>query len=242
MDQPFAPGSAATADLPELPPARASTSVSADRNLERWQRRLLPFLVWLLGGVTVFFLLATLFQLNSLQRRIESPPTLDLTPALAGLQNAASSSDRLVFAQWQTLARLEQNALERRYHQANVLLMSRTWTRYLGFMTGMILAMIGAAFILGKLREEASTLGLKNAGLEANLNTTSPGLVLCLLGTVLMLSTLLTHNDIETQDAPLYTNVVVSGAGAPQPARLPAGSAEPRPEGTVPDPLGDRLP
>jgi hypothetical protein len=244
MAEPYlSPGSAATVDLPEATSARPATDLAAsyaERSLERWQNRLLPFLMWLVAGVTSFFLVATLFQLNALQRRIESPPTLDLTPALSGLQSSSSSADRLLFAQWQTLARLEQNALERRYHQANVLLMSRTWTRYLGFITGMIMAMVGAAFILGKLREEASTLALKTPTAEANLNSTSPGLVLCLLGTVLMLSTLLTHNDIETQDAPLYTNVVVSGgtAAAP-PARLPGGNAEPRPEGSVPDPLGE---
>lgn len=210
-----------------------------------WQSRLLPFLVWMLGGVTVFFLVATLVQLNGLQRRMESPPRLDLAAALSPLDAGASStSDRLMFAQWKTLATLEQHALERRYHQANVLLMSRTWTRYLGFMTGMIMALMGAAFIMGKLREEASTLELKNAAVQASLATTSPGLVLCVLGTLLMLTTLVVHNDIETRDTPLYTQVLLApdpgGAGsAPLPLPL-SGARDPLEETEeVTDPLAE---
>ena len=192
------------------------------------------FLFWLLGGVTVFFLVVTLLQLQSLQRRIDTPPVLDLTSALAPLDTGAGSTgDRLMVAQWRTLALLEQNVIERRYHQANVLLMSRSWTRYLGFMTGMIFALVGAAFIMGKLREQASALALKNAAVEANITTTSPGLVLCLLGTVLMLATLLTHHDIETWEGdPLYTRVILAPAGDAADAPLPL-------PGTVSDPLGD---
>lgn len=220
------PGSPHVLRVPPISSARPPD----DAALRAWQSRLLPFLMWMLGGVSVFFLVATLVQLNSLQRRIENAPVLDLAPALAALEGQQSSTDRLVFAQWRTLASLEKYALERRYHQANILLLSRTWTRYLGFMTGMMLALVGAAFILGKLREEASTLGLKQAGIEANLTTTSPGLVLCVLGVVLMLTALSVHNDIETRDVPAYTNVQVSaGTGAPEP--LPLRVSE------VPDPL-----
>ncbi|HEX6069893.1 MAG TPA: hypothetical protein VFZ18_08715 [Longimicrobiaceae bacterium] len=192
------------------------------------------FLFWLLGGVTVFFLVVTLLQLQSLQRRIDTPPVLDLTSALAPLDEGASSTgDRLMVAQWRTLALLEQNVIERRYHQANVLLMSRTWTRYLGFMTGMIFALVGAAFVMGKLREQESALALKNSAVEANITTTSPGLVLCLLGTVLMLATLLTHHDIETWEGdPLYTRVILAPAAEATDAPLPL-------PGTVSDPLGD---
>jgi hypothetical protein len=196
-------------------------------------------MVWMVGGLTVFFLAATLFQLHSLQDAVEHSPELDLTGALAPLQGTAvSSTDRLVFAQWQTLASLEQHAIERRYHQANVLLMSRTWTRYLGFMTGMILALVGCAFILGKLREEVSTLGVEAEGIKANIQSTSPGLVLCALGTGLMMTALLAHNDIETQDTPLYTAVQVTTApdpaGAPSPRPLPQID---EPSGAMTDPL-----
>jgi hypothetical protein len=205
--------------------------------LASWQDRILPFLLVMLGGITVFFLVATLVQLNSLQRSIQSPPVLDLASALAPLADSQSSSDRLLSAQWQTLARLEQYALERRYHQANVLLMARTWTRYLGFLTGMILTLVGAAFILGKLREEASSIALTSAPVVANLSTTSPGLALSVLGTVLMLATLLVHGEIETRDAnPLYTRMILTPQGAD-------AAPQPFPGGALVDPLtGESIP
>jgi hypothetical protein len=236
------PGAAGAGEARELQvPRVVALEAGAERSLASWQERILPFLLWLVGGATVFFLAATMLQLNSLQRTIQSPPELDLTPALASLDQAYSSSDRLLFAQWKTLANLERHALERRYHQANVLLMSRTWTRYLGFMTGMILALVGAAFILGKLREESTSLALKGGGVQADLATTSPGLALCVLGTVLMLATILTHNEIETRDAnPLYTRVLMAPQqGEAAPAPLPLGEVrDPLTGETAADPLG----
>lgn len=224
---------------PAPPPVpHASPAADTDRPAPR-------FLYWLLSGVTMFFLVVTLVQLQSLQRRVDSPPRIDLTSALAPLdQGTVSTGDRLMVAQWRTLALLEQNAQERRYHQANLLVMSRTWIRYLGFMTGMIMALVGAAFVLGKLREESSALAIKNAVAEANITTTSPGLVLCTIGMVLMLATLLTHNDIETWDAnPLYTRVLLApdaSASAP-PRPLPvSGLSDPLGGDTVPDPLAER--
>ena len=44
--------------------------------------------------------------------------------------------------------------IKQRYHQANVLLMAGVRVRYPGLVTGMILALIGAVFVLGKIREE----------------------------------------------------------------------------------------
>jgi hypothetical protein len=219
------------------PAARALPPGEAARPVPR-------FLYWLLGGVTIFFLVVTLFQLQSLQARVDSPPRIDLASALAPLdEGAVSTGDRLLVAQWRTLALLEQNAQERRYHQANLLVMSRTWIRYLGFMTGMIMALVGAAFVLGKLREESSALAIKNAVAEANITTTSPGLVLCTIGMVLMLATLLTHNDIETWEAdPLYTRVLLTPDGSPvgPPLPLPVdGMTDPLGADTVPDPLAE---
>jgi hypothetical protein len=204
-------------------------SAAADVTLGSWQRMLLPFMMAMVGLVTVFFLVVTLFQLNALQARIDNPPRLDLAPSLSVLdESPASAGERLLFAQWRTLANLEQHALERRYHQANVLLMSRTWTRYLGFVTGMMMALVGAAFILGKLREEASSVSVQGKAVEANLSTTSPGLALCFLGTVLMITTLLSHNAIETRDAnPLYTRTLFAPQGAEAPPPDPIVPVDP---------------
>lgn len=188
-----------------------------------WQNRLLPFLIAMVGGLTIFFFWISMNQLESLQERIEHSPELDLASALERMESemALGTTDRLLYAQWKTLALLEENALERRYHQANVLLMSRSWIRYLGFITGMILALVGAAFILGKLRETGSDLSLSNAAANVTIKSTSPGLVLGVLGTILMLTTIVTNSEIDTRDGPLYTNFMLAPSANASPQQQP---------------------
>ena len=100
--------------------------------------------------------------------------------------------------------RLEADALQRRYHQATTTMLARVWTRQLGFLTGMILALVGAAFVLGRLREPATRLSAAGGGITGALGASSPGLVLALLGTGLMAITLVTPFDVETSTDGLY--------------------------------------
>lgn len=195
-----------------------------------WQRTLLPFMVLMVSGLSIFFFWISLTQLEALQQRIEQAPRVDLAPALdVQDETVLAGGNRLLYVQWKTLALLEAHALERRYHQANVLLMSRTWIRYLGFITGMILALVGAAFILGKLRERESDLSLSNQAASVAFKSTSPGLVLAVLGTILMLTTILTNERIDVGDAPLYTRFML--------APTAAGGALPAPPAPWPDPF-----
>jgi len=192
---------------------RANAASGADRT---WQKRLLPVMVGLLVTLTAFFFVASFVQLYYLQTRIERAPRLDLGPAMASLDEIAKDvrdgkvgdqlafNNRLEYARWKTLSLLEANALQRRYHHAGVLLISRIWTRYLGFVTGTILAMVGAAFILGKLQEATSNLGAEGGLWKVSLTTASPGLVLATLGTALMLATLATSMDLLVNDGPVY--------------------------------------
>jgi hypothetical protein len=192
---------------------RATSAGASDRT---WQKRLLPLMVGLLVTLTAFFFVASFVQLYYLQTRIEQAPRLDLGPAMASLDEIAKDvmdgkvvdqlafNNRLEYARWKTLSLLEANALQRRYHHAGVLLISRIWTRYLGFVTGTILAMVGAAFILGKLQEASSNLGAEGGLWKVSLTTASPGLVLAALGTALMLATLATNMDLQVSDGPVY--------------------------------------
>jgi len=176
----------------------------------KWQKRLLPFMVGMIVLLTLFFLVASFYQLYYLHQRIEHCPQLNLEPALSVLDTEGfdlTQMDKLELARWKTLSTLEGYTLERRYHQANVLLMSRIWKKYLGFVTGMILALVGAAFILGKLREPTSTLGAETGIWKFSLTTASPGLLLALLGTILMITTIVTHKQIEVKDRPTYVHL-----------------------------------
>jgi len=162
----------------------------------RWSAQLLPIMVLMLVGLTVFFMAASIFQLQSLNEAIEDAPVLNLAPLLSG--DGTSETVRL-----KSYIALEANLIERRHHEANVALMARIWTRYMGFITGMTLAMVGAAFVLGRL-SGGGTLsgGLGNA--KMNLQTASPGLFMTALGTALMIITITNHPRINLVDQAVY--------------------------------------
>lgn len=171
------------------------TDVHEEPSTVRWQNKLRVWMQIVISLIVVFFLVSTFFQLNSLHKRIENKPVVtfsfDATPQ--------KSSDNFA-----NLLRLEAHAIEQRYHQANTVLMSRIWMAYLGFVTGMILAIVGAIFILGKLREKESQISAKSKLWHVSIVSTSPGIVLVLMGTILMLTTLLDKHQIEVVDTPLY--------------------------------------
>lgn len=176
----------------------------------KWQKRLLPFMVGMIALLTFFFLVASFYQLYYLHKKIENCPKLNLESAMSLIDSTdlnLTELDRLDFVRWRTLSTLEGYTLKRRYHQANVLLMSRIWKKYLGFVTGMILALVGAVFILGKLREPTSTLNAESGIWKFSLTTASPGLLLALLGTILMITTIVTHKKIEVKDRSTYTHM-----------------------------------
>jgi hypothetical protein len=180
---------------------RASTSPQAIDAEQRWQLRLLPLMSRMIVGLTIFFFAASMAQLYYLDTRIERVPVPDL--ARLGIAPDAAHAAALS-PELRVLASLDASLLERRYHQANVFLMGRLWTSYLGFVTGMILALVGAVFILGKLREDPTEVSGKGAGGEGTLRTSSPGIVLAALGVVLMITTIVTNHPIQTADSPVY--------------------------------------
>ena len=203
---------------------RPQSQATRKRHSDRpWQHRLLPVMVAMIVGLTLFFFAATLFQLYTLRDSIAQSPSLDLSSALMmgeqseGKQAAVTLAER----RWKTLALLEEHVIKQRYHQANVLLMARVWVRYLGFVTGMILALVGAVFVLGKIREERTDLGLQHKDLKGTLSTTSPGLVLATLGSILMLATLVTHHNIDVADGPLYVTLPYAGIRLPARPQAP---------------------
>lgn len=199
--------------------------MASGSGLSAWQSKLRPLMGLMLVGLAVFFLVASLRQLYELQDRVASAPTVSLDEDFKRLEEvggAGAGAAVLPQVAWKVLARLEENALARRYHLAQVTLMSRLWARYLGFVTGMILALVGCSFVLGKLREASSTVNMDASFGKVAVVSTSPGIILAVLGTTLMLATILTNPEIKVDDAPVYlANLKVeggrSGAEAPDP-------------------------
>lgn len=175
-----------------------------------WQRKLLPLMIRMVVGLTTFFFVATLVQFVYLHISIKDGPTINVMSEQLVPANASESQ-----LEYYSAFLLESYAIDKRYHQGNVLLMSRVWTRYLGFATGMILAMVGAVFILGKLGDNGTSLDARQGALQFTLQSSSPGIVLAVLGVILMLVTIVTHHQITVSDQPLY---------------LPGGVVEPETE------------
>ena len=190
---------------PRTAGARTSTGATLDTSEHRWQVRLLPLMSRMIIGLTVFFFAASLGQLIYLDRAVEHVPTTDFARLGIGAPDAAQ---RLASPEFRVLASLDAALLERKYHQANVFLMGRLWTSYLGFVTGMILALVGAVFILGKMREETSELNTSGAAGTMTLRSSSPGIVLAALGVVLMITTIVTNHPIQTADAPVFVGTL----------------------------------
>lgn len=178
------------------------------RELGRWQRRLLPFVIAAISLMAVFFFVSSLVQLDRLGKAIAFQPSDSIERGLVAYERkqvaSGSNPENLDYLRWKTLVLLEREALNHRYTQVNATLMLRAWTRHLGFLTGMILALVGAIFILAKLNEAQTTLSAESSGVKGTLATSSPGIVLAVLGTVLMVVTLTANFEFSTTDAPVY--------------------------------------
>lgn len=205
-------------DVNEGPPSGDRNTTSVEDRLKileakqtaRWQRSQLPFMRGMLILLTIFFCIASATFVFMLQERLESwQPESEFAIADYFPSDQAASNGAIPNAQFLAFYKLEQQALERRYIRANTLLLSRIWIKFLGFLTGIILAVVGSVFILGKMREAPSKLESENqiTG-KLSLNSSSPGLFMTLFGTILMLTTILTHNEITVEDGRLFLPTV----------------------------------
>ena len=169
-----------------------------------WQKRMLPFLIGTIVILAFFFFIISVIQLNKLQTKIENKPSLNLEEVIKKMDINKSDLEK----KWQLLANLELFSIQNRYHQANILTMSRIWLIYLGFITGMVLSFMGAVFIIGKITVDPIEIEASDKHRNYMLKTTSPGLVLAVLGTALMVITLVSKSKIEVNDASIYMPLV----------------------------------
>src|SRR5688572_15958507 len=208
----------------------------SDPGLSQWQDRLRPFMQRMLGLLSAIFVIAIFWQMHTVQQRVLEGSELRLdSAALAGLDCSSLGQSAFSCARWRTLAALEANVMQRRYHQATAALLARLWFKALGFTTGMILCLVGAAFILGKLSDPTPNQ-LQGEGPSAKflLTTTSPGIFLATLGTLLMVVTITSNPPTEVKDGAAYSvydQVVAPGdtllaptTQAPRPTYIPGFS------------------
>jgi hypothetical protein len=187
-----------------------------------WQRLLLPLMASILIVSALFFAWQSVYEFSDFKKHVLLQK-VDLSPVFDRFEKTDAGkleSNRFEYLQWKSLVYLEQETIQHRYAQGSATVLARAWTRLLGFTTGMVLAIVGAAFILGKLREAQSELKHETEAIKISLVTSSPGIVLAVLGSILMAITLLSKFDIEIRDVGTYVSPSVRMRDLPDPSTL----------------------
>jgi hypothetical protein len=209
----FKPGAVESGmSKPETPETGQTKPDPQEREeLAQWQRLVLPVMVLTIVGAGIFFAVTILSEIRELYPRVEHAPA-SLAPhfeAYEALQPNAAKE--LAYMRFKALALLEADTLQRRYQQATAATLSRVWTRQMGFIIGMMMALIGSAFILGRIEVRQANLSADYGGtqttggsIKAALATSSPGIVLATLGTVLMALVIVIPGRVSTTDVPVY--------------------------------------
>jgi hypothetical protein len=209
---------------------------SDEKQLNRWQRSLLPWMVILPTVLIVGFVYLATLQLGEFSRQINTYKVSELDKVFVNAKDSSlrvpPNADSKEFLKLYLLAKMDEELMNKRYSQAGSLLIARLYTKYLGFFTGMILAIVGAVFIISKLSESTSTLEGSMNAYKISLISASPGIIFGCLGTMLMLSTILHHTDIDVRDA---ANFINAGTVTPGTIRI-----EPSPSTSNADPALDR--
>jgi hypothetical protein len=182
---------------------------SDNPELVKWQRRLLPLMTrFIVAMAAVFFCFSAvhLYQVSMFIGTEHGKDIRALIESEVAKPAAQLASPEEVLQD--SLLLLEADALDKRYHQANALLLSRIWSRQLAFITGMVMAFLGAVFILGKLSESTSNISGGNSQWQVGISSASPGIILSFFGTVLLVTTLLIRATLDVSDGPAYVTVL----------------------------------
>jgi hypothetical protein len=191
--------------------------VQVASELRSWRDKLLPFMIGGLALLAVLFFLGTFWNYANLQERL-SRQEPDI---VATMDKLRATTPPPAYQDWYMRVVLEEHAMRSRHRQNAAIIESRVWTRFMGFITGMVMVMAGCIFILGRLDAQFDG-SLKSGEHEGVLKTNSPGLVLAVAGTVLIAMALTVPVHIEVNDTPVYLADVSGQATLKTPEALPA--------------------
>lgn len=180
------------------------------RTVTGWQKFLFITGIVAVLGIFTVFIWVTISQADKVQDSINNSPSLEDSTLVKLYTSATPEKKKDILDASMIL--LENQNLKKRYHNANVILKSQIYIKYLGFLTGMILSVLGAIFVFGKFREYPTRFS-SNGGIENNfkvqLQSTSPGIILSLLGTILMIITILSKKELEVKDGAVYIKMSI---------------------------------
>lgn len=183
---------------------------------ERIQENLIPFIKTMLIVLSLIFIVISSAQLIWLSQRIYTYENITMDPTV---REFVAADPNLEAIKWLTISEIEIYAINQRYHQAHVLLISRMWIQYLSFFIGIIMVTIGAIFVLGRISDKESEIDVESKFFGRILfRSTSPGLLLAFLGVVLLIFSFAYQREIKVQDSSVYMNSLgVSPTGLIQP-------------------------
>ena len=202
---------------------------------DRWQNRMAPLMAGAVVATVVFFAVVMLVRFSAIEATLQEPPVAPVAiPWTATGLVPGSWRDQQQLATAQATFALERELIARSYRTACAMMSLRLWTRLTGFLTGMILAMVGAAFVLGKLTSPESEIAGGASGATLSIKSASPGIVLAVLGTVLIGISLVMPVTADVHDGAVYfgrADQTASVEPPPVDALNPAtdGNAPPRP-------------
>lgn len=175
-----------------------------------WQKKLLPWIIAMPTLLIVVFILLSTIQMRRIENFVYQNNGLILKkelPAPSSIQIDSAISSKIAYIKLYSLASMEEISMNRRYNAAGASMLSGIYTRYLGFFTGMILAIVGAIFVISKFRENLSNIDMSLAEqMKFRILSSSPGILFAFLGTVLMIVTIIKRSEFAVKDSPLYLN------------------------------------
>jgi hypothetical protein len=161
--------------------------------------------------IFLMMLLPYLWFLADSFRRMESILGTIGRPPATEAQNILSNPTFLQLdpARLDVISRtaLERDTMHLRNHRANTSLSTRTWLRFMSVIFGAILVLIGSAFVLGRVSMERLESEAKSEKWSIALKTSSPGLLLALMGSSLIALPHFAHQDINISDSGAYFGV-----------------------------------
>lgn len=168
-----------------------------------------PRTVFFLGFIaaalpSVWFIATSYFAVTDTVEYIHdnrSQETLTYLKALVDNQRDVSEIEIIV------RAHLEYDTLNNRQGRSNSALASRTWLRFMSSGFGSIVIFIGAVYVLARIETKIPTNidaeGVKT-NLKVSLRSTSPGIVMVLIGGFLMITPNFAKQNIRTHDVGTY--------------------------------------
>jgi hypothetical protein len=169
-----------------------------------WQLRLLPFVLIAYALFSIGYGLFFYYEIRDIQQEFGAVPGLTIPLDHSDTVAFKSEAARLELIKWRDRVALEENAFVKRYTQGKLLILARLKLILFSFALGSITFLIGSMFILSRITEAPSDLGIQNNILKAQIKSGSPGIILSFLGTLIMLTCILVKADINITDEPLY--------------------------------------